>query len=656
MAKSTARRTWSLVTSGLAVILALVLAVGPGCASSKRERGSKSAQPASTAGAGQFSPWGVPGSNTAPGVNIAGAPGSAGAAPVFASPAVTGRSNPGVTRTAPLFAGLNKADITPPVGVPLAGYFGGARRINVTAAQSSNGTANNGTQGSGSLGQTIFQTVFNFVGNLISSKIGGNNNSNSAPPPSPGALFGQLLQNVASQVFTTQGGNMGLPGGAQNAIQNILNQVIQKISGPAASQSGSGSAATNGQYNTWMAPSTGVLDPIQARALVLTDGVDTVAFCTVDLVAVSNKLYREVHTRLTAKGILLPPANLILSGTGTHSGPGAFADKLLWQLLSMDDYKQPIMDHLAESIATAIFDANKKLTPAKLGFGKTANPSLTTNRRAPASQFLNATDIDPAILVMRVDDVNGAPLAVLYNFAVRPDRYGASNLQMSADLVRDASEQIETSTKATALFFNGAQGDAEPDPSWMSSSPAQLGQTLGQDVVAVWTGVITTDIVELETSSRAYNFQTGTLSLGPQQLAMITGLTQSQNNAYSQALNQAMLAIGQTGLASGAKLPLTSALIDTEFSFHGVRINKTLFLTVPGEAIRDVGLELKQVGKNAGFDETFVLGLTNGYMGYVTTDKEYREGGMEALLTLFDATTGKTVTDQAAANAQQIKP
>ena len=200
---------------------------------------------------------------------------------------------------------------------------------------------------------------------------------------------------------------------------------------------------------------------LNPKAIVLSDGVDTVVFCSVDLLTSSQDLVAEVRNRLAQQGIVISESHLIISATNTHSGPGAWSKRLLWQISSMDSFKQPVFDLIATGTTTAIVDAYRKLTPARLGFGNGSNPSFTINSREMISRHLNPTDIDPSIGVMRVDDLQGKPMAVIYNYAIRLKKLGDNNLSFSADIAADAARSIESTTGATAIFLNGAQGDAD---------------------------------------------------------------------------------------------------------------------------------------------------------------------------------------------------
>ncbi|HZT68879.1 MAG TPA: neutral/alkaline non-lysosomal ceramidase N-terminal domain-containing protein [Terriglobia bacterium] len=66
--------------------------------------------------------------------------------------------------------------------------------------------------------------------------------------------------------------------------------------------------------------STGVLDPLYARALVLEDGGCTVVFIIADLLLFSRRWARRLRA-IAARSVGAPASNIIVAATHTHSGP-----------------------------------------------------------------------------------------------------------------------------------------------------------------------------------------------------------------------------------------------------------------------------------------------------------------------------------------------
>ena len=92
-------------------------------------------------------------------------------------------------------------------------------------------------------------------------------------------------------------------------------------------------------------PSTGVHDPIMAKALVLDDGAMRIAIVTTDLVGIAP----EVKPRV-AQLANFPAEKLLLCASHTHSGPGAFG-KGAFATIVLGKYDEKVFNSLTEGMA-----------------------------------------------------------------------------------------------------------------------------------------------------------------------------------------------------------------------------------------------------------------------------------------------------------------
>ena len=79
-----------------------------------------------------------------------------------------------------------------------------------------------------------------------------------------------------------------------------------------------------------------------------------------------------------------------------------------------------------------------------------------------------------------------------------------------------------------------------------------------------------------------------------------------------------------------------------------------MMLTWPGEASTKLGLQLKTLSKEMGYDHAWVLGLTNDYVGYFTTQDEYYEGEYDSRSSLFNFRGGRRILKKHRAELQKI--
>ena len=101
--------------------------------------------------------------------------------------------------------------------------------------------------------------------------------------------------------------------------------------------------------------------------------------------------------------------------------------------------------------------------------------------------------IDPTVLVIRIDNNEGKPLALLVNYACHPVVLGADNRQYSADFIGTMANTVEAGFDHAPLCFylQGADGDINPYYATTALSDGAIakrdwtGKELGEQVVRV---------------------------------------------------------------------------------------------------------------------------------------------------------------------------
>src|SRR5215469_7829307 len=211
--------------------------------------------------------------------------------------------------------------------------------------------------------------------------------------------------------------------------------------------------------------STGTLDPLYARVLVLEVGERRLALVTLDLGRTFNE-YELAKLRQRIKnsaGISL----LVVTASHTHSGPNI-----------LDIYsggRPPGWEtNAVEKIADAVEQASHHLVDAQIGTAR-GEVYIGYNRRQvgpdgkvtmlwtnPEKQ--PTAPLDPSVLVIRIDDLRGKPVAILVNYACHPVILGPDNLKYSADFVGTMASTVEKSFNSAPLcfFLQGADGDINP--------------------------------------------------------------------------------------------------------------------------------------------------------------------------------------------------
>jgi len=182
--------------------------------------------------------------------------------------------------------------------------------------------------------------------------------------------------------------------------------------------------------------STGTLDPLYARILVLQAGEKRLALVTLDL----GRTFREselVQLRQQLKASA-GVSFLIVTASHTHSGPNILDKDAGGRLQGWET-------SAIEKISAAVVEASGHLVEARIGAGR-GEGYIGYNRRQlqpdgivkmlwtnPGKQ--PTSPLDPTVFLMRVDDAEGEPLAILVNYACHPVVFGSDNLCYSSDFV-----------------------------------------------------------------------------------------------------------------------------------------------------------------------------------------------------------------------------
>lgn len=394
-------------------------------------------------------------------------------------------------------------------------------------------------------------------------------------------------------------------------------------------------------------------DELYARALVLNDGRTSVAVVTLDLIALGDEelqLVREAIQRMAG----IAPEHLIVACTHTHSGPivEPFPPSDLVPGQADEDYYRLLPRLIASAVATAV----RRLRPARIGAG-TGSCAININRREflpdgtlRGLPFLGrnpAGPVDREVGVVRVDSrENGLPIAVLMSYACHPVVLGP-NLEVSADYVGYALSFVEQALGAgsVALFANGAQGNMNAIIHPGSHTDAEhLGHILGATAAKVALDIPTYPQARITAVTRSTKLPLNPASAPEEQRKYIRFL-EAEHERFASAQDRARswdiemrLAVAHYRLykREHMELPYLPAEI-TAFGLQGEGVSIGL-VSEPAELFCEYGIKAR---KKSPFETTLVLGLANGFVGYVPTPNVYSEGGYECEATNVAPSAGE---------------
>jgi hypothetical protein len=225
-------------------------------------------------------------------------------------------------------------------------------------------------------------------------------------------------------------------------------------------------------------PSEGTLDPLMAQAIVIAAGVDKLAIVGTDLgrgptAAMMTTIRKELADKAGIRHVLI---------SGSHSHHGPVIELLDEPGLGRGKFDAAVKysQELPGKLVRVILEAEKALRPARIGI---ATESVNLNRNRHTKHEPRATD--PMLAVIRFDDGDGKPIAVLVNFAAHPVMTDAKLLKYSADYPGFLKNKVEAELATRCVFMQGAAGDMSPNPVGGPWEPKSFGLTVADRVIAM---------------------------------------------------------------------------------------------------------------------------------------------------------------------------
>ena len=416
----------------------------------------------------------------------------------------------------------------------------------------------------------------------------------------------------------------------------------------------------------------GILDPLEANALAVSDGERTAVLIAADLLGIEGVAFNAALRRRIAAAADVSADAVYMHSTHTHTGPGAGkAEAGRTDIFGGTDfYNELLSARLADVARLAVDD----LTPATLAVGQSEAKRISFLRRYRMKDGSICTNpgvgnpdivapigyLDETVRVLRIDRAGQPDIAVL-NFATHPDVVGGERL--SGDWPAWAWRTFERAEPDTrCIFFNGAQGDVnhvctDPRPGERNGlapdfddvdrgygHAQHMGRVVAAAALSVWDKCAPAIAGPLR-------FGVETLSV-PSQMPSPNELAQARTRA----------ALHREG--RDAELPFTGMALTTvvaeaermlllengpksfDLPLSVVALGETVaFVGVPGEPFSEIGRAIRE---QSPFGLTLCTCLTNGSQGYFPVASAYDEGGYEARSSVFDRVVGETLVKGAA--------
>src|SRR5262249_45178211 len=212
---------------------------------------------------------------------------------------------------------------------------------------------------------------------------------------------------------------------------------------------------------------------------------------TTDLIGLSADVAEPVCERVASK-TSLKREQILLSSSHTHTGPTLSLDpppregRDPGDAQRTVDYTRQLQDKLVEVVVKSL----EKREPARLSWGSgVANFVMNRREFTPGGVILGVNPRGPAdrtVPVLRIDDPDGKPRAVLFGAATHGTTLTERCYELCGDYAGFAQAYVqERHPGVQALFLLGCAGDSNPYPRGTMELAREHGATLGKEVCRV---------------------------------------------------------------------------------------------------------------------------------------------------------------------------
>ena len=415
-------------------------------------------------------------------------------------------------------------------------------------------------------------------------------------------------------------------------------------------------------------PSTGVLDDLYAKALVLDVDGNRAAMVACDLVAVNAAIVAEAR-KLIEQESGLRAEQVMISATHSHSGPympnGSQRDDVFGGSMEIEErYLASLPAKIAESVRLAAGN----MVPARVSANVVKDDAVSFNRRYIMKDGtvgwnpgrLNpkivrpAGPIDPDVAVVYFDSPKAEPLATYVNHPLHVAVIGG--LEFSADYPHTIAKLLGDvqGPEMLTMFTIGAAGNvnhinvSRATKLTPKEESVRIGTILAGDVLRAYDHLTPVDPGPLQ-------FRRETVKLP---------LAQIQPGDIEKA-REVLSRVGKPKPPGTVQQALAFKVLDVadrdgrplETEVQVITLGDQLaWVGLPGEIFVELGMMLKQASP---FPFTIIAELANGSVGYVPNRKAYPEGNYEPVSARCAPGSGELLVDMASrmlAEMRRIKP
>ena len=418
----------------------------------------------------------------------------------------------------------------------------------------------------------------------------------------------------------------------------------------------------------------GVDMDLLATVLVLANGSDEAAIVDVDFCVVGRDLADPIR-RAVADLCGIPFAHIRLSYTHTHSGPMLGPS---W-MTEGEELIAPYVASLAGRIAGAAWEAKRRLRPARVVAGS-GSAAIVVNRRLklPGGRVVAGRNwdgfADSEVKVVRIDDVDERPIAVIVHYGCHPTIMGPAEPPDHARLPGRRA-QGRRGRDRRYLSLPPGRGRQRPRARQLRRGsgplppprrhprprgrPGRSRPPVRAPAGAARPGSrVRGSPRHVRRRARRRARRDPARDDAPRMAARCESTRPSPEVLADARQRAAHLAeirgrAGEDELCVAVGLARRAGMLadkarqyegraEVEAELHGIRIGDVALVGFPGEPFAELGAQVKA---RSPFPHTLFSGYTNDYLGYLPTTEAYPDGGYEVDTSPFRPGSGERLVE-----------
>jgi neutral ceramidase len=426
-----------------------------------------------------------------------------------------------------------------------------------------------------------------------------------------------------------------------------------------------------GGSNAWF-------DKPDVRAIAFDDGEEMFVLVRLPMGWSTDEMHTAMARKIQDRIGLNLLDHIVTSATHSHAQPAGF-----WHLVKgfgfgyfgYDEFNYEVFDRLTTSFAEAVIMALDDMQPAKVGHivVDPFDPDDLINRdRRPENNGLPGyIGKDNRMVLVRVDDMSGTPIAVLTNFGLHGTVFDYDNPIITGDA--PGGVEVELTLRASekygqpvlGFFLNGNGGDISPGGDRYGHKLAEQMQLVG---VEAWK-VMDPKLDEITTREDAeISVVQGRFSISHEKLGYAPGeyfdSDVSCENSASYFRYGAFQCVNGHFHDEDPNTKFVDGDLDCVFSVEcltsgfpvpqftkshlaAARIGDLVFSTVPGEPLTQYGRDIaSRIEAELPGVDAAVLGYSMDDFRYIMNADDWFQGGYEPSFGIWGWQTGPFFADR----------